>query len=81
SRLGQQTVTVSYQGFTASFLVTVEQEQVLLYDYNRDNVEDVLDVMWLAQQVVDESAKPAQDLNQDGVVDVLDVMTLAKRIV
>lgn len=81
SRLGQQTVTVSYQGFTASFSVTVEQEQVLLYDYNRDNVEDVLDVMWLAQQVVDESAKPAQDLNQDGVVDVLDVMTLAKRIV
>lgn len=37
--------------------------------------------MWLAQQVVDESAKPAQDLNQDGIVDVLDVMTLAKRIV
>ena len=80
SRLGQQTVTVSYQGFTASFSVTVEQEQVLLYDYNRDNVEDVLDVMWLAQRVVDGSAKPAQDLNQDAVVDVLDVMTLAKRI-
>ena len=48
------------------------------YDQNRDGWLDVLDLMALAQSVVNQETDRLEDFNQDGITDVLDVMTLAQ---
>lgn len=48
------------------------------YDQNQDGWLDVLDLMSLAQSVVNQETDRQEDFNQDGIIDVLDVMTLAQ---
>lgn len=48
------------------------------YDQNKDGWLDVLDLMSLAQSVVNQETDRQEDFNQDGIIDVLDVMTLAQ---
>ena len=82
---GEKIITVSYLGQEASFTIQVKEETTspVDQDFNQDGIVDVLDVMMLAQCIVNASASPSinLDLNQDGIVDVLDVMTLAQYIV
>ena len=81
SVLGEQRITVTYQGFTTSFVVTVRSQTTLPYDFNDDGAEDAMDLMWMAQQILHKTNDLIMDLNQDGQVDVLDVMTLAQILV
>lgn len=82
---GGKIITVSYLGQEASFTIQVKEETIspVEQDFNQDGIVDVLDVMVLAQSIVNSSTLPSMnsDLNQDGIVDVLDVMTLAQYIV
>ena len=50
-------------------------------DLNGDGKADSLDLMYLAQKMVDGETGAAYDFNQDGDVDVLDLMVLAQRMV
>lgn len=81
---GGKIITVSYLGQEASFTIQVKEETIspVEQDFNQDGIVDVLDVMVLAQSIVNSSTLPSMnsDLNQDGIVDVLDVMTLAQYI-
>lgn len=75
------TASAGNGSFTARAEITVAPFH-FLYDLNQDQQEDVLDVMTLAQRIVNQQPYQKQmDYNENQELDVGDVMYLAQRIV
>lgn len=75
------TASAGNGSFTARAEITVAPFH-FLYDLNQDQQEDVLDVMTLAQMIVNQQPYQKQmDYNENQELDVGDVMYLAQRIV
>ena len=85
NNVGEQTVTVGYEGFTAEFKVTVEDKKVLIGDVNGDGKVNGADAGILSRYTSDwksynEMIKDmkAADINGDGKVNGADAGLLSR---
>jgi len=76
---GPKTITVTYDGKSATFNITVNPASYINGDVNNDTYVDLLDVFWLSTYISDHSTDIntyAADMNNDGIIDGVDAVIL-----
>ena len=75
---GPNTVTVSVTGIQEEQTVTaIAEPPPIPQDVNRDDVVNILDLVFVASALGDEGTDLAADVNGDGVVNILDLVLVA----
>ncbi|MCR5637211.1 MAG: bacterial Ig-like domain-containing protein [Clostridiales bacterium] len=78
---GEQTITVTYQGMTAEFKVTVKK-MILLGDVNGDGEVTILDAVYIQKYLAEIPDKDfnisAADVTEDGTVTLIDVVYIQR---
>ena len=80
--IGEQTITVTYEGKTATFTVTVNKN-IIKGDANGDNIVDFMDILAINKHRLGKAQLTgdnltASDVNDDGNVDFMDILQINK---
>ena len=75
---GPNSVTVSVTGIQEEQIVTaIAESPPIPQDVNRDDVVNILDLVFVASALGDEGQGLVADVNEDGIVNILDLVSVA----